>query len=104
MYEGLEGFNTLKTKQFDKLQPNEKIMLTEMAFNMGTSVNQFKNFMTAMANSDYKGMAALNHKTGQPEYHRKETHKSGKYLPGLHTRNNDFYKTFIAPNLDTSNL
>ena len=104
MYEGLEGFNTLKTKQFDKLQPNEKIMLTEIAFNMGTSVNQFKNFMTAMANSDYKGMAALNHKTGQPEYHRKETDKSGKYLPGLHTRNNDFYKTFIAPNLDKSNL
>ena len=100
MYEGLEGFNTLKTKQFDKLQPNEKIMLTEMAFNMGTSVNQFKNFMTAMANSDYKGMAAINHKTGQPEYHREVK----KGFSGLENRNNDFYKTFIAPNLDKSNL
>ena len=83
----------VKVKDFDDLDKNRQMMLTELAFNLGYSENttfgkgqdglaEFDDFMKGIANNDY---ALMNE-----EYTRLN----------LDTRNKNFYTIFLSPSLD----
>ena len=91
----LDKYNSksLKSKTFDSLDKNRQMMLTELAFNLGSSENtnfgdgqdglaEFDDFMRGVANNDYSIM--------QKEYKRLN----------LDTRNKNFYSIFLSPSLD----
>tara|TARA_R100000501_G_C2572737_1_gene79003 strand:+ start:404 stop:697 length:294 start_codon:yes stop_codon:yes gene_type:complete len=75
---------------FKDLDNNSKMMLVEMAFNMGNRMKKFKKFMNAVVNKDYNTM--------ETEYHRTYTTKSGEKKTD-ERRNKKFFGAFIGPNI-----
>ena len=91
----LDKYNSksVKTKNFDDLDKNRQMMLTELAFNLGAGIldrfgkgsdglAEFDDFMLGIANNDYSVM--------EKEYKRLD----------LDTRNKNFYTIFLSPSLD----
>ena len=85
---------SVKVRNFDDLDKNRQMMLTELAFNLGAGITdrfgkgsdglaEFDDFMRGIANNNY----ALMNK----EYKRLN----------LDTRNKNFYTIFLSPSLDT---
>ena len=88
-----EGFTGNAAKSFKDLDANRRMILIEMAFNMGASKidpynkeTGFPRFFKALAHNDYEGMSATNPDSGKPEYHRKGVSDN---------RNNKFFELFI---------
>ena len=88
-----EGFTGNAAKAFKDLDANRRMILIEMAFNMGASKidpynkeTGFPRFFKALAHNDYEGMSAINPDSGKPEYHRKGVKNN---------RNERFFKLFI---------
>ena len=84
---------SVKVRNFDDLDKNRQMMLTELAFNLGAGITdrfgkgsdglaEFDDFMRGIANNNY----ALMNK----EYKRLN----------LDTRNKNFYTIFLSPSLD----
>jgi len=84
-------YNSHSGDKFSNLDENRRMMLTEMAFNMGNKLKDFPKFMNAIKNEDYPTMSN--------EYHRTATDENGNKLQGIETRNKEFFRRFISPYL-----
>ena len=84
-------YNSKTGNKFSDLDENRKMMLTEMAFNMGTKLEGFPKFMNAVKNEDYATMG--------DEYHRTAKDEDGNELKGIETRNKEFFRRFLSPYL-----
>ena len=96
-----KGYTENAARPFRKLDTNLKMMLIEMAFNMGASkvspdnLKGFPILFDAIAKSDYNAMIAINSESGVPEYHRTGVSEE---------RNTEFRKKWIDPQLGKFNL
>ena len=84
-------YNSKTGSKFSDLDENRKMMLTEMAFNMGNKLKGFPKFMDAVKNEDYNTMSS--------EYHRTAKDENGNELKGIETRNKEFFRRFLSPYL-----
>ena len=97
------GNNSMKVTDFNSLQPAVRDMLVDFAFNLGaseigqfgdgaTGLAEYDDFMTAASQGDYEKMAK--------EYKRFIIDKKTNTKTELKRRNEEFYDTWLSPNID----
>ena len=97
------GNNSMNITDFNSLQPAVRDMLVEMAFNLGASeTGQFGNGATGLAEYDDFLIAASHndYEKMSKEYKRFTIDKNTGTKTELQRRNNEFYKTWLSPNID----